>query len=188
MAELGEALPGWKRATVARRGELAVHEPARRAWQLDVSGSRADAAVAARLAPWLQRVEALVRELDERHFHFGIDGIESAQLVRYGAGGHYRWHRDALDHRQRKLTALCYLSDHRSHALRGGETSFAPPELPHRLLRRRAWRKAPATWPGLWLPVESPRCGRALVFDATLQHRAHRVRRGTKLVLNVWFR
>jgi hypothetical protein len=150
-----------------------------------VAGPRADPALAQALTPYLARAFDLARELDAARFHTGIRAIEAAQLVRYPRAGHYEWHRDARDPGFRKLTALCYLTDRASDGVIGGETAFAPRLLSG--LAREPLRRIPARWLA-WLPgVEQPRRGRALVFDARLPHRAHPVRGGTKISLNVWF-
>jgi hypothetical protein len=183
LVALADAQDGWREAIVARGAEARVRRGRRRARQLSVAGGRADASLPALFEPWLLRVERLALELDRDHFQLGIRGIHDAQLVEYVRGGFYGWHPDARDHAFRKLTALCYLTDRQSDAVRGGETSFAPPALA-RLVRRG---RRPASWLR-WLPTaQTPRRGRVLLFDSTLLHCAHRVSAGRKVSLNVWF-
>jgi len=186
LVALADAQDGWRDAIVSRGGEAQVRRGRRRARQLTVAGGRADASLQARFEPWLARVERLAIDLDRAHFRLGIRGIRDAQLVEYVRGGFYGWHPDSRDHAFRKLTALCYLTDRESDAVRGGETSFAPPAIARLVLRRRR-RRAPASWQR-WLPAtQTPRRGRVVVFDPTLLHCAHRVRAGRKVSLNVWF-
>ena len=65
-------------------------------------------------------------------------------------------------------------------------TRKAAPGLARLMLHTRL-RRAGAGWLR-WLPtVQTPRRGRVIVFDATMLHRAHRVRSGRKVALNVWF-
>ena len=185
IVDLAETHGGWQPAPVLRRGRRVVRESRRRALVLAVAGERADPALGGELAPYLDKVFGLARDLDHRHFRAGIRSIQSAQLVRYPEGGHYAWHVDARDPGFRKLTALCYLTDRESDGVIGGETSFAPPLLA--ALAHEPLRRVGARWLG-WLPtLERPRCGRALVFDARIRHRAYPVRGGRKISLNVWF-
>ena len=118
------------------------------------------------LPAFLARVETAAREIDARHLRTGFTQLQSAQLVRYQTGGHYLWHKDANVTRYRKLTAIVYLTDARSHGLVGGETIFAP------------WR-----FQRRWKPVcVSPERGWAVFFDSRIPHRALPTRAGTKIV------
>ncbi|MGH0028378.1 MAG: 2OG-Fe(II) oxygenase family protein [Myxococcota bacterium] len=176
LVALADTLPGWDEARVLHQGERQLRRGRRRARQLSVAGPNADPALGDRLAPWLERIERLVRDLDARHLRLGVRGVHDAQLVDYRRGGFFAWHPDSRDLDFRKLTALCYLTDRDSDGLVGGETVFAPPSL-RRLLLGTRLRRSGAAWLH-WLPVvQAPRQGRAIVFDARIVHRAHRVRR-----------
>lgn len=110
------------------------------------------------------RLEAVVRALNEEHFHFALDGREPLQLATYGPGDGYGWHVDLGPGpaSRRKLSVSVLLCD--PGAFSGGDLEFGVEGCSAEL--------------GL---------GDAVVFPSYLRHRVAPVAGGRRRSLVGWF-
>jgi hypothetical protein len=183
---LARSLDRWTPAPV-RSGERVAVDGAHRLAER-MSFATCEEACAAGLGPWVEPLTEIARDIDRRHLRTGFQRVEQVQIVRYETSGHYRWHIDGHDPRDRKVSTICYLDDAATAGLEGGETEFAPTPLGLRtglrtadeLLSRLAERSGSVM-------RESPVCGRALTFPSWIRHRAAPVRHGRKHVLLLMF-
>ncbi len=89
------------------------------------------------------------------------------QFQRSLPGDFFGWHLDTSPARPATRVAILYLSDKESHGLVGGETEFSRP--------------------GEGRLKVTPKQGKAVVWDAGLRHRSHKVSKGVKYALvGVW--
>lgn len=101
----------------------------------------------------------------EAGWNFDITEFEKIQVGKYEEGGHYDWHIDSFvpdkDKKQRKLSAVAFLSDPNSYE--GGVFEFKIALLPEKMPK-----------------------GTIIVFPSVLEHRVTAVDSGTRYTAACW--
>lgn len=125
-----------------------------------------------KLRPYIDKLFAHAGEVGQKHLRTGMTRIQSIQLIKYGPGGFYKWHRDAFNAYYRKISLFFYLNGTQEYGLEGGETLFQP-----NILSRLTGRSV----------VQEPRQGFAVTFHGRLRHKASAVKAGTKYAILAMF-